>query len=130
MDAWFGMAAILVGLASCFYGYPLFRIFLICSGLIYGYMLGYSWAPAGNSWMPLAIGVGAAVVLAALAYPLWSIGVIILGAALGSTILISLGLALNASQSILILPRDYRRCGRRVAIFSRPGPPGDADHHF
>jgi hypothetical protein len=53
--------------------------------------------------MPLAIGVGAAVVLAALAYPLWSIGVIVLGAALGSTILISLGLALNASQSILIL---------------------------
>ena len=103
MDAWFGMAAILVGLASCFYGYPLFRIFLICFGLIYGYMLGYSWAPAGNSWIPLAIGVGAAVVLAALAYPLWSIGVIVLGAALGSTILISLGLALNASQSILIL---------------------------
>jgi hypothetical protein len=44
-----------------------------------------------------------AVVLAALAYPLWSIGVIVLGAALGSVILISLGLALDASQAVLIL---------------------------
>jgi Domain of unknown function (DUF4203) len=103
MDAWFGMAAILVGLACCFYGYPLFRIFLVLCGLIYGYMLGYSWAPASNAWMPLAIGVGAAVVLAALAYPLWSIGVILVGAALGSMILITLGLALNASQAILTL---------------------------
>ncbi|MGB8874427.1 MAG: hypothetical protein WCC75_13635, partial [Desulfobaccales bacterium] len=59
----------------------------------------------------------------------WSIGVIVLGAALGSTILISLGLALNASQSILIL-LGIIGGGRRVAIFSRPGPPGDVDHRF
>jgi hypothetical protein len=103
MDAWFGIAAILVGLASCFYGYPLFRIFLILSGLIYGYVLGHAWAPASHPWLSLAIGLSAAVVLAALAYPLWSIGVIVLGAALGSVILISLGLALNASQAVLIL---------------------------
>jgi hypothetical protein len=103
MEAWFGVAAILVGMASCFFGYPLFRIFLIFTGLIYGYALGYSWVPASHPWLSLAIGLGAAVVLAALAYPLWSIGVIILGAVLGSMILISLGLALNASQTILIL---------------------------
>lgn len=103
MDAWFGIAAILVGLASCFYGYPLFRIFLILAGLIYGYALGHFWVPASHPGVSLAIGLGAAVILAALAYPLWSIGVIVVGAALGFMILFSLGLALNASQWALIL---------------------------
>jgi hypothetical protein len=103
MDAWFGVAAILVGLASCFFGYPLFRILLILTGLIYGYLLGSAWVPGSHPWLSLAIGVGAALLLAALAYPLWSIGVIVVGAALGFMILISLGLALNASQTVLIL---------------------------
>lgn len=103
MDAWLGLAAILVGLASCFYGYPLFRIFLILAGLLYGYALGQSWAPAGHPGVSLAVGLGAAVVLGVLAYPLWSLGVIIAGAALGCTIMVSLGLALNASQTVLIL---------------------------
>ena len=103
MDAWFGIAAILVGLASCFYGYPLFRVFLILTGLIYGYVLGHSWVPAGHPWLSLVIALGAGVALALLAYPLWSIGVIVIGAALGFMILISLGLALDASQLVLIL---------------------------
>jgi hypothetical protein len=103
MDAGFGIAAILVGLASCFYGYPLFRIFLILSGLIYGYGLGHSLAPGSHPGLSLAIGLGVALVLAALAYPLWSIGVLVIGAALGFIILISLGLALNASQAVLFL---------------------------
>lgn len=103
MDTWFGIAAILVGLASCFYGYPLFRIFLILAGLIYGYTLGQAWAPASHPGLSLMIGLLAAVILAVLAYPLWSIGVIIIGAALGFMVLISLGLALNTSQGVLIL---------------------------
>jgi hypothetical protein len=36
MEIWVWFAAIFVGLGSCFYGYPLFRIFLILDGLIYG----------------------------------------------------------------------------------------------
>jgi len=103
MDTWLGVAAILVGLAGCFYGYPLFRIFLILAGLIYGYLLGQSLVPASHPWMALLIGLGAAVILAMLAYPLWSIGVIVLGAALGFMIFSSLGVALNASQGVLIL---------------------------
>lgn len=103
MDAWVGIAAILIGLASCFYGYPVFRIFLILAGLIYGYMLGQSFAPASHPWLSLVIGVGAAVVLAMLAYPLWSFGVIVIGAALGCMILGSLGIASHASQVGVIL---------------------------
>jgi len=103
MDAWIGVVAILVGLASCFYGYPLFRIFLILAGLIYGYLLGLVFTPGSEPWIALLIGVGAAVVLALLAYPLWSIGVIIIGAALGFMILGALGLALNLSPGAVIL---------------------------
>ncbi|MDD2902530.1 MAG: DUF4203 domain-containing protein [Syntrophales bacterium] len=103
MDTWFGIGAILVGLASCFYGYPLFRIFLILSGLIYGYGLGHAWIPASHPGFSLVIALAAAVIMAVLAYPLWSIGVIIVGVVLGFTIMVSLGLALNLSQTVLIL---------------------------
>jgi hypothetical protein len=103
MDAWIGIAAILIGLGSCFYGYPLFRIFLILEGLIYGYLLGQSFVPASHPGLALLIGLGAALVLAVLAYPLWSIGVIVIGAALGFMILSSLGIAINASQGAVVL---------------------------
>jgi len=103
MDAWFAVAGILIGLASCFYGYPLFRIFLILAGLFYGYLLGQSLVAASHPWLSLAIGLGVAVALAVFAYPLWSIGVIIVGAAFGFMILSSLGLALSASQAIITL---------------------------
>lgn len=103
MVAYFSFTAILVGLASCFYGYPLFRVLLILAGLFYGYLLGQSFVSASYPWLALMIGLGAAVVLAILAYPLWSIGVVVIGAALGFTILSSLGYALNASQMVVIL---------------------------
>ncbi len=103
METWFGITAIFVGLASCFYGYPLFRILLIISGLIYGYVLGHSWMSASHPFMSLAIGVGAAIILAMLAYPLWSIGVVVIGAVLGLMIFASIGLALNASQAVRIM---------------------------
>jgi len=103
MVEWFGGAAILIGLASCFYGYPLFRILLILAGLFYGYLLGQSFFSDSHPWLALMIGLGAAVLLAVLAYPMWSIGVVIIGAALGFTILSSLGYALNASQVVVIL---------------------------
>ena len=103
MDTWIGIAALLVGLASCFCGYPLFRIFLILAGLIYGYLLGQSFTPAGQPWLAFLIGAGAAVILAVFAYPLWSIGVIISGAALGFMILGALGLALNVAPGVVIL---------------------------
>jgi len=103
MDAWFWVGAILVGLVSCFYGYPLFRIFLVLVGLIYGYLLGQLLVPAGHPWLSLAIAIVAAVVLAMLAYPLWSIGVILVGGALGFMLLSSVGLVLSASQAVTIL---------------------------
>lgn len=103
MVEWFGGAAILIGLASCFYGYPLFRILLILAGLFYGYWLGESFVSTGHPWLSLIIGLGGAVLLAVLAYPLWSIGVVVIGAVLGFMLVSSVGVVLNASQGVAIL---------------------------
>jgi hypothetical protein len=103
MDQWFWIAAIIVGLISCFYGYPLFRILLIVAGLIYGYMIGQILAPASHPGLSLALGIILAVVLAAFAYPLWSIGIVLVGAALGFFLLHFVGAALNTTPAVIIL---------------------------
>jgi hypothetical protein len=103
LDTWMWFAAILAGLGSCFYGYPLFRILLILDGLIYGYLFGHIWAPASHPWLSLTLGIISAIVLALVAYPLWSIGVAVVGAALGFIFLSSIGLVLNTSQVVTIL---------------------------
>jgi hypothetical protein len=103
VDPWVRIVAIIMGLASCFYGYPLFRIFLVLSGLFYGFLYGQSFYPTSHPLMAILIGVMAAVVLAVLAYPLWSIGVIAVGAALGFMIAGELGLMLNLPEMGVIL---------------------------
>lgn len=103
MDTWMGIIAIIVGLVTCFYGYPLFRLLLILAGLIVGYGLGQSLVQASHPWLSLGIGVIAALALAVLAYPLWSIGVTLSGAVLGFLILSAVGAALNVSQGFILL---------------------------
>jgi hypothetical protein len=103
MDAWMGIAAVIVGLVTCFYGYPLFRILLILAGLIVGYGLGQTVVQTGHPWLSLTIGAIAALALAAFAYPFWSIGVTISGAVLGFLILSAIGAALNVSQAVIFI---------------------------
>jgi hypothetical protein len=103
MDVWMGIVAVIVGLVTCFYGYPLFRVLLILAGLIGGYALGQSLIQTGHPWVSLGMGLVAAVVLGVLAYPLWSLGVTISGAVLGFIILSAMGVALDASQGVVIL---------------------------
>lgn len=102
VDPWIRIAAIIIGLASCFYGYPLFRLFLILAGLFYGFLYGQSFYPASHPLMALLIGATAAVVMALLAYPLWSLGVIGVGAALGFMIFGEIGVALNLGEAGVI----------------------------
>lgn len=103
MDLWIGITAILVGLVSCFYGYPLFRILLILAGLLGGYIFGQYLLQTGNPWWSLGVGAVSAVIMAVLAYPLWSVGFTIAGALLGFAILGEIGLALNAAKGVTIL---------------------------
>ena len=103
VDPWVRIVAIILGLISCFYGYPLFRFFLVLAGLLYGFIYGQSFYPASHPFMSVLIGVVAAVVLALLAYPLWSFGVVAVGAALGFMLLGELGVVLNFPQLGVIL---------------------------
>lgn len=103
MDAWVGGLAILIGLVSCFFGYPLFRMILIFAGLIGGYLIGQSFVQTGYGWVALLVGISGGVIMAVLAYPLWSIGVFMIGAILGILILSSIAIILNTSVTVMIL---------------------------
>ncbi len=103
MDVWIGVGALVVGLVSCFYGYPLFRILLVLAGLIIGYGLGQTLVSGGHPWLSLGVGLLAAVVLALFAYPLWSVGVVLSGGALGFLIFGALASAFSASQLVILL---------------------------
>lgn len=103
MDVWVGIIAILVGVVSCFYGYPLFRMLLILAGLIGGYAFGQFLVQAGHPWLSLGMGVITAVIMAVLAYPLWSIGFTIAGALVGFALLGEVSISLNISPGMTLL---------------------------
>jgi Domain of unknown function (DUF4203) len=103
VDPWVRIFAIIIGLASCFYGYPLFRVFLVLTGLIYGFIYGQSFYPASHPFFSILIGVAAGLALALLAYPLWSFGVTAVGAAIGFMMLGELGVVLNFQEMGVIL---------------------------
>ena len=128
VDPWVRIFAIIIGLASCFYGYPLFRMFLVLAGLIYGFIYGQSFYPASHPFLSILIGVVVAVILALLAYPLWSFGVVAVGAALGFMILGELGLVLNFHELGVILLGVSGSHTFRIFILSRPRSVCDPGH--
>lgn len=103
MDTWVRIFAIVLGLLSCFYGYPLFRFFLVLGGLFYGYLYGQTFFAEYQPAIAILMGAGLAVILAILAYPFWSIGVGAIGAALGFMILTELAAALDLPLVGLLL---------------------------
>ncbi|HPJ02119.1 MAG TPA: DUF4203 domain-containing protein [Candidatus Limiplasma sp.] len=83
------IVAILIGLLMCFFGYRLFRVWLFVAGLFLGAYLGYYLGRqiGGDVW-PI---VGAAVIgiaLAALAYWLYKVGAVLIGALLGASLVL------------------------------------------
>jgi len=103
MDAGIGILAIMVGLMSCFFGYPLFRVMLIFAGFIGGYLIGQSFVQTGHGWLAFLSGITAGIIMALFAYPLWSVGVFVIGAALGIIILSSIAIILNTSLTVMIV---------------------------
>lgn len=81
--------AILIGVAMLFWGYPLFRVWLAIAGFMFGTMIGNS---LGNTYLPgdlwpvvLAIVVG--LILAVLAFAIYRLGAVLIGAFLGAILL-------------------------------------------
>jgi predicted flap endonuclease-1-like 5' DNA nuclease len=100
-----GLCLVAAGLAAVFWGYRIFRILLPIYGGIVGFVIAYAWLGQGNQLVALGIGLVAAVILAALAYFLWSwlvwFGGILLGAAIG--VLIAAALNLWTWLAILVV---------------------------
>lgn len=87
---WFvGLAAVVIGIAVCFWGYKLFRFFLGVAGLLagagIGYYLGQRLLP-GETW-PVVAAIVLGIALAVFAYSLFKAGAIITGAFLGAVLL-------------------------------------------
>jgi uncharacterized protein DUF4203 len=98
------LVTIVVGLISCFYGYPLVRILFAIIGLVAGYLIGVQLVPPDQGTLAIVIGVVVGLICAALAYPFWSIGITISGMVLGFGLFANLGTMLNLSSTpILIL---------------------------
>jgi hypothetical protein len=107
----FGVIAIGLGLVLCFAGYRLFRILIAIWGFFVGFLIGSQvtanltgtvFLGTVTSWVA---GLLAGLVLAALAYTLYKIAIILLGASLGYTVgagvMVALGFDPNGFQVVI-----------------------------
>jgi hypothetical protein len=82
--------AIVVGLLMCFFGYRLFRIWLAIAGLVLGAYLGYYLGGlVGSEVWPIAGAIVFAVLVSILAYALFKLGAVLIGASLGAMLLLA-----------------------------------------
>jgi hypothetical protein len=91
-----------VGLITCFYGYPLVRFLFALIGLVAGYLIGVQIVPPDQGILAVVIGIVVGLICAALAYPFWSIGITISGMVLGFGLFASLGTMLHLSSTLII----------------------------
>jgi hypothetical protein len=101
-----GALIILVGLVVWLMGYGVWRIALSIMGAVYGYMIGTSLVGPGHGMMSIVIGVVAALVLAWLAYVLWSVAALIYG--------MFLGMGLGAWAATMLTARER---GQTTTLF-------------
>ena len=79
------IVAIVIGVLMCFFGYRLFKAWLSVAGLFLGAYLGYYLGGllGGDVW-PIVAAVVLGIVLAVVAYWLYKIGAVLIGALLGA----------------------------------------------
>ena len=91
-----GLALIVVGLVTAFFGYRLFRILLPLYGAVFGFVTAWGWWGDSAWLLAIVAGVAFAVILGAFAYGLWSLAVgftgVVFGLALASIIATSLNM--------------------------------------
>ncbi len=91
-----GLGLIIVGLVSALFGYRLFRILLPLYGAVFGFVTAWGWWGDSAWFLALVAGIAIGIVLAFLAYGLWSAFVavagVVAGLALASLIATSLNL--------------------------------------
>lgn len=80
---------ILIGVAMLFWGYPLFRVWLAIAGFMFGTvvgnMIGSLYLP-GDPW-PIVLAIIVGLLFAVLAFAIYRLGAVLIGAALGAIFL-------------------------------------------
>ncbi|MFN8373098.1 MAG: DUF4203 domain-containing protein [Anaerolineae bacterium] len=93
------LAAIVVGLLSCFQGYRFFRVVLAAVGFVVGFGIGVSLVPADQVTLRIAAGFGAGLLRTMLLSWLYIFGFVAAGAILGGTLASTMLLALNIQNN-------------------------------
>lgn len=78
-----GVLIIIVGFIVWVMGYGVWRIALALMGAVYGFMIATSLVGPNQGMISIAVGIAAALLLAWLAYVLWSVAALIYGMFLG-----------------------------------------------
>jgi hypothetical protein len=101
------LLAIGIGLASCFWGFRLFRVILVILGFLLGFWLGVSLLGSGQDTAAIIGGIVIGIIGAVLFYVLYFIGValsgIVLGAFLAATLLSALNIGADGLGIALVI---------------------------
>mgnify|MGYP005848453821 CR=1 FL=1 len=97
------LLAIVLGAVGTVFGYGVWRLALPFVGGFYGYVIGSTLVPSDQWFLAILIGIAVAIVLAMLAYFLWSFLVVLYGTVLGGAIGVMAAVALNANQGGIIM---------------------------
>lgn len=89
-----------LGLVVCFYGFRVFRFALTLSGFVAGAWAGAALAADGSATSAWLLTLGLGVAGALLAWGLYRLGGLLLGAALGVLVLGSIGTAIHAASDL------------------------------
>jgi hypothetical protein len=101
-------------------GYGIWRFALALMGAVYGFMIGTSFAGPNQGTLAIIIGVVAAIVLAFLAYVLWSVAALVYGMFLGMGLGAWVALMVNAregTQTMSVFVIAGRLLGLILAFF-------------
>lgn len=97
----FGLIGLLLfaafGITLLVYGYPLFRLLLPVFGFMIGFVAGYAIVPPEQWLLALAISIGLAIALGALAMVAWSLVIGLAGIIFGAGLGLGLGVALGGN---------------------------------
>jgi len=81
-----------MGVIGLLFGYKLIRIFVYLVGFVIGFLILSSLTSSANaSWAPLMMGIVGGSVLGLICYLFWYLGIFVLGAVVGATLVMVLG---------------------------------------
>ena len=90
-----GLALVALGLIGAFFGYRIFRVMLPIYGGVAGFLIARALLGLDAWLLELIIGIALAVVLAVLAYGIWSLFVSVAGLIAGASLGVVIGTSLN-----------------------------------